>query len=92
MHAGLFWIPAILFAGLLALGRKRLTARGRQLVVLAILFCGMMAINGCSGGNDYSKFTTPLGSYTVTLTSNGTGAAAADPSVTATATLALTVN
>jgi len=92
VHAGLVWIPAMLMAGLLFFGRKRLTLRGRQLMLLAVLFCGMMAVNGCSGGNDYSKYPTPLGPYTVTLTSIGAGATAAMPAVTATATLALTVD
>jgi hypothetical protein len=92
VHAGLVWIPAMLMAGLLLVGRKRLTLRGRQLMLLAVLFCGMLAVNGCSGGNDYGNLTTPLGSYTVTLVSNGTGATSASPNLTTTATLALTVN
>jgi len=92
VHAGLVWIPAMLMAGLLFFGRKRLTLRGRQLMLLAVLFCGMMAVNGCSGGNDSSKYTTPVGPYTVTLISIGDGATSAMPAVTATATLSVTVN
>jgi len=91
VHAGLLWLPAVLLAGLLAFGRKRLTVRGRQLLTLAVLFCGMLAVNGCSGGNDYSKVTTPTGSYNVTLISNGTGANAASPNLTTTAALSLQV-
>jgi len=91
VHAGFLWLPAVMLAGLLVFGRKRLTVRGRQMLALAVLFCGMMAMNGCSGGNDYSNYTTQKGSYTVTLTSNGTGANASSPNLTTTAALSLQV-
>ena len=91
VHAGFLWLPAMLLAGLLAFGRKKLTVRGRQLLALAVLFCGMMALNGCSGGNDYSKYTSGTGTFNVTLVSNGTGANAYSPNLTTTAALSLQV-
>jgi len=86
----LLWLPAVMLAGLLALGRKRLTARGRQLMVLAILFCGTMAIGGCGSGGTVPGSTTHLGS--VTLTSTGTSGSASSPNFTTTVTYQFTTD
>jgi len=89
VKAGLLWIPALLLAGFLALRRKQLSKLGRQVLVLAILFCGMMSISGCSGGN--GSYNTPAGSYTVVITATGVGSTPASPNIAPTATLALTI-
>jgi len=87
--ASFLWLPAILLAGLLAFRRKQLNARGRQLVVFAILMFGMLAVSGCGSSGGFPGTTT--GNSTATITMVGTGTNAASPSVTATTTFSLTV-
>ena len=88
-YAGLLWLPAMMLAGLLALGRKKLTVRGRQLMVLAVLLCGIMATNGCSSST--TSNTTPTGSSTVTVTATGVGATSASPNISPTTTFNLVI-
>ncbi len=85
---GFLWLPAVLLAGFLGLRRKHLTLRGRQLMVFAILLCGMAAVSGCSS----LGLATPTGPSTVIVQANGVptpgnGSSAVQP----TTTIALTV-
>jgi hypothetical protein len=87
--ASFLWLPALFMAGVLGLRRKQLSVRGRQLMVFAILFCGMMATSGC--GNGSSNPGTSTGTTTATVSVASTGQTAASPNITQTATLSVTV-
>ena len=81
-HAGLFWIPSALLGMLLMLGRRQLSLRGRQLVMMLMLLCGALATTACgSGGPVTLGGGTPLGLVTITVTGTGTGSTAASPSL-----------
>ena len=87
-YAGFLWIPAGLLAGFVGLRRKQLSARGRQVLVLMVMACSLMAMSGCSTDKPY----TPTGSFTMTINAVGTGTAGtSSPNVTPTATVALTI-
>ena len=87
-YAGFLWIPAGLLAGFVGLRRKQLTARGRQVLMLMVMACSMMAMSGCSDVKPY----TPTGNFTLTINAVGTGTAGTlSPNQTATAPLALTI-
>jgi hypothetical protein len=90
---GLIWLPAMLLAGLLVAGRKKLTMRGRQLLVLAILLCGTMAVSGCGKSfvGSPSGNWTPTGTYNITVVATGSGATPAYPNAQATANFTLIV-
>lgn len=85
--AGFLWIPAMLMGGLFAFRRKQFSVRGRQLLMLAILFCGVVAMSGCGSGVG----STPTGSSTVVVTGTGVGLASYNPNVSPTVSVSLTV-
>jgi len=87
--ATFLWLPALLLAGLLVLRRKQFSARGRQLIVFAILMFGMLAVTGCGSSGGFPGTST--GTTTATVTMVGTGSTAASPNMTATATFSVTV-
>ncbi len=86
--SGFLWLPAMLLGGLVTLRRRRIPAWGRQMMLLAVLALGFIAVTGCGGS---SSPATPTGNDSVTITATTTGTTAASPSGTATATLAVTV-
>lgn len=86
--SGFLWLPALLLGGLVARRRKQIPARARQMMLLAMLVCGGLAMTGCG---TTSSPATPVGSDTVTITATTTGATAASPSTALTASLALTI-
>ena len=87
-YAGFFWIPALLLAGFLGMFRRRLTVRGRQLMLLAILSCGLVSASGCSNG---VHLDTPNSTSTVTIYAAGFGSTSASPNITPTATISVQV-
>jgi hypothetical protein len=88
--AGLLWIPAIFLAGILGFRRKQLSLRGRQLMVVAILLCGMMTVSGCNGADTFNT-TSPTGTTNFVVAASGNGVTSASPNITAVATVALTI-
>ncbi|HEY4358959.1 MAG TPA: Ig-like domain repeat protein [Acidobacteriaceae bacterium] len=85
--AGFLWIPAMLLGGLFIFRRKQFSVRGRQLLTLAILFCGVMAVSGCGNGNP----GTALGTSTVLVTANSVGLAANNPNISPKLNISVTV-
>jgi len=85
--SGFLWIPAMLLGGLFVFRRKQFSVRGRQFLMLAVLFCGVMAVSGCGRGLN----PTPTGSSTIVITANGTGTASNNPNITQTLNIAVTV-
>jgi hypothetical protein len=90
---GLLWIPALFFAGLLLVRRKQLSGRTRNLIALAVIFCGVVALSGCGNGVTRTGIQngTPLGAASITVTSTGAGTTAASPTTTGTASLTINV-
>ena len=65
--AGLLWLPALVFAGLLALRRKKL-ARIHTLLMLLLFAGGLLGLGGCGE----THFLTPVGTDSVTINAIGT--------------------
>ncbi len=85
--SGLLWVPAALLAMLLGLRRKQLALRSRQMMLLAVLLCGALAMTACNSFDD----PAPSGSTLVTVTANGMGASGASPNEQPVATIDLTI-
>jgi hypothetical protein len=92
LPAGLFWIPALFFAGILLVQRRKLSLATRRLLLVAMLVCGSMSLSGCgkSVARVGAQTGTPIGTSTVTVTATGTGASSAYAS--ASQTLSVSVN
>ncbi len=82
--SGWLWMVSVLLGGLVTFRRRQIPVRGRQMLMLAVLACGLMAVTGCGG-------TSAPTMSTVTVTATTTGSTAASPSGTVTSSLAVTV-
>jgi len=90
---GFLWIPALLFAGLLAIRRKQLSRGSRQFLAFAVILFGAMSLTGCGGKaipHVGVQSGSPLGTSTVTITAVAAGGSSSYAS--GTLTTSLTVN
>ncbi|MDE1154251.1 MAG: Ig-like domain repeat protein [Acidobacteriaceae bacterium] len=89
-YSGLFWIPAAFLGMVLMVGRRRFTARVQQMMVLALLLCGVLGTSGCG---DNVKFSggSAVGTSTITVNASGVGSSTANGNIAATAPLTVTI-
>jgi pectin methylesterase-like acyl-CoA thioesterase len=86
--AGIFFLPSLLLAGVLATRRRYLTRRVGGLLMALLIMSGLITAVGCSGSSTSSSSTTPTGTYPVVVTASAvSGGAALTQQVTETVTI-----
>lgn len=88
LMATIFWLPIGLISGFFAIGRKRVSARIKHLLVLAIFAYGALGLSGCGAR---SLPYTPTGTSTVTIQAFGAVAAAGGQNVSENATVTIVI-
>jgi subtilase family serine protease len=85
--SGFLWIPAVILAGLLWMGRRRLNGSMRAALLLAVLACVSLGASGCGRAN----FGTPTGTVTATVNVVATATASTSTGGSSTVNLSVTI-